>query len=288
MARSTRLSFVVSRFVPVPVLVLALVLVGAFPARSDVRTSRPVEPRGASELRRDDEPLPRGVALDVVLGEAETRFVPGGASRDRAFNVRLAARRLDRTIVPARGTLSFNSVVGPRTARAGFRDAPVILSGRITDGVGGGVCQVAGTLHTAALRAGLQIARKQAHSRRSAYLPPGLDAMVAWPDSDLVIENPYPFAVLVEAMASGPTLRVTLRGDAGGTPAIVTSTVERELPATELLVEDPTLAPGELLVDHEAVSGSVVRVTRTRGASSESWVVRYPPHARVVRVGPQA
>lgn len=268
-----------------PLAPLALLFIGALPARSDVRVARPARVQLASE-RRDAEPLPRGMALDVVLGEANTRFVPGGASRDRAYNVRLAARRLDGIVVPANGTLSFNAVVGPRTVRAGFRDAPVILAGRITDGVGGGVCQVAGTLHTAALRAGLEIARKQAHSRPSAYLPPGLDAMVAWPNSDLVIANPYPFAVLVDAKVSGATLHVTLRGDAGARPATVTSTVEEELLAPELITEDPTLAPGELLVDHQPVAGSVVRVTRTRGAESESWIVRYPPHARVVRVGP--
>jgi len=271
-----------------PLAPLALLFLGALPARSDVRVSRPavVQAIEPANERRDAEPLPRGVALDVVLGEADTRFVPGGASRDRAYNVRLAAGRLDRTVVPAHGTLSFNAIVGPRTVRAGFREAPVIVAGRITDGIGGGVCQVAGTLHTAALRAGLEIARKQAHSRPSAYLPPGLDAMVAWPSSDLVITNPYPFAVLIDAKVTGPTLRVTLRGDAGASPAIVTSTVEEELPAPELITEDPTLAPGELLVDHLPVAGSVVRITRTRGAQSESWIVRYPPHARVVRVGP--
>lgn len=278
MTRSTRLLFAVSP--------LLLALAGATPAHSDVRKSPLAEPPATVEPRRDDEPLPRGVALDVVLAEAETRFVPGGASRDRAFNVRLAAQRLNHTVVPAHGTLSFNAVVGPRTVRAGFREAPVILAGRITDGVGGGVCQVAGTLHSAALRAGLEITRKQPHSRPSTYIGPGLDAMVAWPDSDLVIENPYAFAVVVEATVSGPTLHVTLRGDAGATPASVTSQVEQELPATELVLEDSSLAPGEMLVDHEAVQGRVVRVTRTRGERSESWIVRYPAHARVVRVGP--
>ena len=277
---------------------LALALV-APPARSDVRTPRraqvampalgvaaalPAAPALVGVQGGDE--LPHGVALDVVLSEANTRFATGGASADRAFNVRRAARLLDGAVIPPHGTLSFNGVVGPRTRRAGFHEAPVIVSGRITDGVGGGVCQVAGTLHTAALRAGLEIARKQSHSRPSTYLPPGFDAMVAWPESDLVLENPYAFAVLVDVELTGPVLHVTLRGDDGAVPATVTSTIEEELPARELIVEDPTLVPGQSLVDYEAVDGRVVRVTRTRGERSDSWVVRYPAHARVVRVGP--
>lgn len=69
----------------------------------------------------------------VVLGEYETRFHYRGADiiRNRAHNIRKAIGILDGTILRPDETLSYNSLLGQRTGRRGWRQAKTILDGEI-------------------------------------------------------------------------------------------------------------------------------------------------------------
>src|SRR5690606_221451 len=100
----------------------------------------------------------------------------------------------------------------------GFGWAPVILDGELEPGVGGGICQVASTLHAAAVHALLEVVERRSHSRPSGYVSLGLDATVIYGEQDLVIKNPYPAPLIVHAFLPTPTkLRIELLGrDAPG------------------------------------------------------------------------
>jgi len=140
-----------------------------------------------------------------TLGSFDTGYESGG---NRGKNVRLAASRVNETVVPPKGIFSFNATVGPRTAARGFLEAGVIFKGEMTHGMGGGVCQVSSTLHATALMAGLDVIERIPHSRPSAYIPMGLDSTVTIAEecetaprskdcyiADLRIQNPYSFTV---------------------------------------------------------------------------------------------
>jgi vancomycin resistance protein YoaR len=154
-------------------------------------------------------------AADVrkVLSYYETTFSRRGKVAGRAVNIAVAAAKLDGLVIAPGETVSFNRVVGPRTEEAGFTHAPEIIDDEVQDGIGGGTCQVATTLHAAAVYGALEMVERRSHSRPSAYAPLGLDATVVDGAVDLKLRNPHPFPLLVHAYLPRPTvLRVELLG----------------------------------------------------------------------------
>jgi len=151
------------------------------------------------------------VDVTQVTGAFETDFSHTG--RGREANVRLAARYLDGHVIQPGETVSFNELVGPRTLDRGFTWAPEIYDDELTPGIGGGTCQVASTLHAAAVYSGFEIVRRRSHSRPSSYIRMGLDATVIYGEVDLKVRNPYDCSVLIHAFVprSG-LLRIELLG----------------------------------------------------------------------------
>jgi hypothetical protein len=124
---------------------------------------------------------------------------------DRSANLERAAANLDGAMLMPGEELSFNAAVGERTLDAGFRKAKVIERTGYTEGVGGGICQAASTVHAAALMAGLDVAERWPHRFRVPYITPGLDATVDYGKKDLrVINNTeYPVVFLVGRLEKG-------------------------------------------------------------------------------------
>lgn len=153
------------------------------------------------------------IDIDVsrVLSSYETDFKHKAGAR--AVNIRVAANYLNGSIIAPGQVLSFNRVVGERSERRGFIEAPVIVKDEMERAVGGGVCQVATTLHAAAVYGLMDIVRRRSHSRASGYAPLGLDATVIDGEVDLRIKNPYPTAILVHAfLPTRHQIRIELLG----------------------------------------------------------------------------
>ncbi len=233
-------------------------------------------------------PVARPPARPVVLARYATDYHP--RERDRSHNLATAAGYLDGATIPARGRLSFNDRVGARSRARGYRDAHVIVGGEMVDGIGGGVCQIASTLHAAAFLGGFDFVEHHPHSRPSAYIPMGLDATVVWPNVDLVIANPYPFEVTVRARADRGQVVVELLG-VGPRRAVDwrRRTLDTE-PWTERFVEDPSIAEGDEVVSQRPILGYTILRERTiedaRGVHLEERRIVYPPTDRIVRVAP--
>ncbi|MCB9598310.1 MAG: VanW family protein [Sandaracinaceae bacterium] len=257
---------------------------------------------GRRSVRLPVERIPSGVGDDalpplvpqptapVLVARYSTDYGTSGGERPRAHNVELAASFLDGARIPANGRLSFNTRVGERSVGRGYRIAHVILDGEMVDGLGGGVCQVASTLHAAAFLAGLDVVEHRPHSRPSAYIPMGLDATVVWPDVDLVLANPYPFPLDVRARGVDGQMVVELWG------ARRTATVEwhRQTLATEgwsdRYVEDATVPPGRERITQRPIRGFTILRERTihdaGGVRIENRRLLYPPTDRIIRVAP--
>ena len=133
----------------------------------------------------------------------------------RKTNIARAAEYISGTVVEAGKSFSFNTVVGKRTKERGFREAKVIVDGSFTEGVGGGVCQVATTLYNSAIRADMRVDRCVRHTLAPSYVDLSFDAMVSeW--CDLVFTNTTDSPVFIEAYADGATLSVTFYSRARG------------------------------------------------------------------------
>lgn len=85
--------------------------------------------------------------------------------------------------------ISFNAVVGERTEKRGFKEAPEYDGNKVVIGVGGGSCQASTTLYAAVLQAGVDILERHPHNMTVAYAEPSMDATVSWPKKDFVFQN---------------------------------------------------------------------------------------------------
>jgi vancomycin resistance protein YoaR len=250
----------------------------------------PVDRLPAPPPTRRARPAPRPVLIARYVTQLRTH----GGERSRAHNVRTAAGYLDGAVLAPHGRLSFNERVGARDRAHGYRDAHVIFDGEMVDGIGGGVCQVASTLHGAAFLGGLEIARHQPHSRPSEYIPMGLDATVVWPTVDLVIQNPFPFEVRVRAyvrdVERGAEMTVELWGAERPREVEWRTEIVATEPWSDRYVEDATVPAGEERVSQRGIRGFVVLRERTirhrNGVEVERQRLTYPPTDRIVRVAP--
>jgi vancomycin resistance protein YoaR len=143
--------------------------------------------------------------ISVVMGHHLTKFPV--TDRDRNFNLKLAASKLNGVVLKPDEEWSFNTQVGERSEKEGYKIAHVITAGEMVDGLAGGTCQISTTLFGAAFFAGLDIVKTINHSRPSAYTPLGFDATVVWPNTDLKLKNPYDFPVVIHyRVANGEAL----------------------------------------------------------------------------------
>lgn len=225
-----------------------------------------------------------------LLASFETDF--SNKRGPRIHNIRRAADYLNGSLIPPGGTLSFNQRVGRRVASRGFIDAPVIVNDEMESGMGGGVCQVATTLHAAAVYGGLEITERRSHSRPSGYAPLGLDATVIDGIQDLKIKNPYEVPLYVHAyLPSKYVIRVELFGaELGGRVQHSNWVVQRHT-FTRRVVEKPELAPGTFKLSQKGNFGydtvSRVLLTRQDGQRQERrYKSKYYPVPEVLWVGP--
>lgn len=104
---------------------------------------------------------------------------------NRTENLRLACEAINGTIVNPGEVFSFNDTVGERTEAKGYKPATIYGGeGESTDGVGGGICQVASTIYWAALYLDLETVMREPHMYLVTYVPAGMDATIYW-DSGL-------------------------------------------------------------------------------------------------------
>jgi vancomycin resistance protein YoaR len=258
--------------------------------------------REALELGRDGSALvfealpPRRVAAQLsgidtgaLLGSFETPYDAAARAEDRTFNLRLAASRLDGYVLLPGEEFAFNSVVGPRDEANGYRVAKVIAQGELVDGIGGGTCQISGTLHAAALFAGLEIRERHPHTRPSAYIKLGFDAAVVYPTLDLRLSNPYDFPVVLRERVEGGRVRAELRG--ARRPQWIT--LIRRIDGAQAFAEttslDPSLPQGLRVLEQRGVPGFDLHRYRIRRSGAhavrEVFVDHYPPTTQLVRVG---
>jgi vancomycin resistance protein YoaR len=244
-----------------------------------------VAPQGVRAYRADQ--VGEG-QFGYVLAEFSTKFRTGAAQSGRVHNIELAAKAIDGAVLEPGGELSFNARVGQRSYQRGFEAANEISNRRIVRGVGGGVCQVAATLHAAAFFAGLSLPEYRPHSRPAKYIEVGLDTMVAWPSQDMRIANVYPFPVRVRVNAAAGVLSVRLEGAGKPHPVEWSKQVLSRTRAGVQEVANPDLEPGQTQLIQDAIDGLTLLRKRTvylpTGPKVEESVLRYPANDRIVAV----
>ncbi len=132
---------------------------------------------------------------------------------DRAINIQIAANYLDGYILMPKAIFSFNEDVTSRIPEDHLGIASILIAEERLPGYGGGLCQVASTLYSACLSAGLSIHERKPHSKMVSYVPPGLDATVSKDEGvDLKICNPYACKLMIRAFVKDNGLTVSIYG----------------------------------------------------------------------------
>ena len=229
-----------------------------------------------------------GVRHDVRLGAFESPIDPSPRARDRTFNLGIAASRLDGQVLMPGALFDFNAAIGPRDEAQGYRVASLAATGEPLDGSGSSTSQISGTLHAAALFAGLDVVERHP-PRRAGVLDIGLDAAVAYPDANLRLKNPYDFPVVLRAIIAAGRLRAEVRGPERPHTISVLRKLDRAIPFVEIESADATLERGVRVVAQRGVPGIDLHRYRIRrdGAHAVREVSRdhYPPTPQLVRVG---
>jgi len=175
---------------------------------------------------------------DVILGRYTTRFNPD--DEGRTTNVELAALAVDGKVLMPGDVFSLNRSTGERTPAKGYQVAKIFVKlpedekAKIVDGVGGGVCQVSSTLYNAVRVADeksggrLKVVERYHHSLPVHYVPPGMDATVAWPYKDFRFRNDYSFPIYLRTEMNGSHLTISVWGRVPISDAAQYSAAEKE------------------------------------------------------------
>lgn len=134
---------------------------------------------------------------DSIIGSYNSELLD--ASPDRVKNINLAITKVSGYILPPGEIFSFNSVVGKRTTRKGYKKAKVLIDGEIEEGVGGGICQLSSTLYNAAEKAALEIVERHPHGTKVSYVPEGHDATVSYGTLDFKFKNTKNYPIEIKA-----------------------------------------------------------------------------------------
>ena len=139
-------------------------------------------------------------AFPDMLSDFSTRYA--ASNRNRTTNLILAANKINGTVLMPGEVFSYNKVVGARTIAAGYKEAPIYVSGRVEDGLGGGICQITTTLYNAALFANLDIVERSNHQFVPSYANASRDATVVYGAIDFKFKNNRDYPIKITCSVS--------------------------------------------------------------------------------------
>ena len=226
-----------------------------------------------------------------LLAEYETEV---SYNENRNINVQLICDIVNGRQIEPGEILSLNELTGERTAEKGYQMAPAIVRGVTEEAIGGGICQLAGTLYNAALLADLEIVERVNHTWPSSYLPIGLDATLNWNDKDLKIRNVSDYTIYFSTKFQDEKVIVKIYGqplESGVTIKIQNDILEEIAPTKTEYRYTNELATGAHKIIRSARNGYSVKVYRIYfkngfeiARETISWDV-YPALNKIVLVG---
>ena len=230
-------------------------------------------------------------AFPDLLATFSTKYNAGNAGR--TTNLRLAANKINGTVLLPNEEFSYNAVVGERTISAGYKMAATYSNGAVVDGLGGGICQISSTLYDAVVMANLKITTRRNHQFVTSYVPAGKDATVVWGSQDFKFVNSRKYPVRITATVQGGVATVQVWGikeEVEYDISIETKKIATIAPTTQY-VQDPSLASGQQKVVQAGSDGRKVeayKVMKLNGQVVSTTLLSrdtYNAKKRIVRVG---
>jgi vancomycin resistance protein YoaR len=185
------------------------------------------------------------------------------ADANRNVNLKVAAGKINTMLQPGE-VFSLAKQLEPISFATGYRNSKVIVNGKLEQGIGGGICQIASTLYNSLLLTNLDITMRQNHSLPVAYVPLGRDATYASDAIDFKFKNSTAYPMFVEGYCENNKVYVNIfaHSSVKSEYDIKFSSVVTEVipPPAPKYVQDPTLASGTKVEELKALSGKKVKL----------------------------
>ena len=215
------------------------------------------------------------------------------SNKSRTTNLKIAANKVNGTVLLPDEEFSYNKTLGERTVEAGFKNAAGYSAGKVVDVVGGGICQISSTIYDAVVMANLNVTVRRNHQFVTSYLPAGKDATVVWGAQDFKFVNTRKYPVRITATVEGGVATVQVWGVKEDTEYDITIETKKiaTIAYTTEYVQDPTLPAGEQKVVQQGSNGRKVeayKVTRLNGQVVSTTLLSkdtYNPMKKIVHVG---
>ena len=108
--------------------------------------------------------------LPQIVSSCSSHLIKHGKDIDpvlqenKAVNIRLANQRLNGILIRPGETFSFWQIVGKTTKRKGYRDGRILMRNHLLPGIGGGLCNLANTIHRVVLLSPMTVTEFHSHS----------------------------------------------------------------------------------------------------------------------------
>ncbi|WP_432665712.1 VanW family protein [Wukongibacter baidiensis] len=192
--------------------------------------------------------------IQDLMGTYSTKF--NTKLWGRSYNVNIASKSIDGTLLMPGEIFSFNNIVGPRTVKNGYKTAPVIFKGELVDGIGGGVCQVSSTLYNTVLMSQLGIVERVNHTIPSTYVPKGFDATVSYGVLDFKFQNTLDIPIYIESITKGNRITINIYGRKATNRTIkLSSNIDKVIKKDTEILFDDTIFEGEKQVEEKGRNG---------------------------------
>lgn len=198
-----------------------------------------------------------------LLAEYETVF--NEEHLNRSQNIKIATSKINGTVVLPGEVFSYNDTVGYRTESEGFKFAPMYIGGKLTDGIGGGVCQVSSTLYNAVLCANLEVTERKNHQFLPAYVEAGKDATVADGYIDFKFRNTRKYPIKIVSTAKGGILTIKIYGKKQDVEydIKIQSSIREFIPYETVYEYDNSINSGEYIIVQNGKNGCECKTYKT-------------------------
>lgn len=212
----------------------------------------PAEEIAQEVVQEPEQPKTEDLNFDYDIASYTTKY-SGSDSNNRNYNMHLASDSINGIILEPGESFSYNDVILKNSHNGrDYKEAGVYSDGKVTTGIGGGICQISSTLYQSALYSGMTITQRRNHSLKVGYMPAGRDATASWGSIDFKFRNDLKVPVKIESVMKNGTIKVRF-----------------------LAPENPNIGDIKIDVIHQADGAYVLKRTRADGTVDHVSTSRY-------------
>ena len=232
-------------------------------------------------------------AFPDLLSSFSTKY--DASNINRSTNLRLAAEKINGTVLMPGEVFSYNKVVGERTIAKGYREANGFAAGGVVGMVGGGICQIASTLYDAVVYANLEVVDRTNHGYDPGYVVAGKDATVVYGSIDFKFKNTRKNPIMIKSYVGNGIAKMEIFGIKEDVEYEVSieSTILSYIPFGVRYEDDSSLEPGQERVSQKGMQGMksiTYKILKLNGKEISRTVLStdtYQPMTKVIQRGPE-